>query len=170
MSRFVRSEFWVSSLIILYCFSNCLISVVVVPEPLAILLNLEVCFSRISGLLISSSVMELMACCHFFIFSSWLPSISSGILSLLAPRPGIMSIIFEKLPTFPICWSCSWKSLRLRLPCSSFSFRSFCLVGSTADSTFSNKPSKSPSPNIREMKDFGLKVSRSFIFSPVPIK
>jgi len=91
------------SLSILYCFRSSRISVVVVPEPWAIRWILVVCFSRISGFSISSSVIDEMAVFQCFIFDSCFSRTSLG--TFAADIPGIIPTSLSMLPILFICSS-----------------------------------------------------------------
>jgi len=152
----------------LYCFRSSLISVVVVPEPFAIRWIREVCFSRISGVSISCSVIEEIAFFQWDIFCSCFVRTSFG--TLAADIPGIMPISLSMLPSLFICSSWACKSRRVNFPSFNLASAFFCCFSEVADLTCSNNLWRSPIPSNLDMKDSGSKVSISWICSPTPMK
>jgi len=156
------------SFIILYCLRSSLISVVVVPEPLAIRWIRLVCFSKISGFSISSSVIDEIAFFQCFIFPSCFASISLG--TFAAFIPGTIPISLSMLPILFICSSWEYKSSSVNFPSCILSSIRFCCFSSVADLTCSSRASRFPIPSNRWMNDSGSKVSISWICSPTPMK
>jgi len=128
---------FIISLRSLYCFKSSRISVVVVPEPFAILPILLVCFSRISGFSISSLVIEDIADFQFFILDSCFSKASFGILA--EDIPGIIPTNLSIEPILFICSSWLLKSWSVNFPSFSRSSIRCCCLESVADLTCSRR-------------------------------
>jgi len=143
----------------LYCFRSSRISVVVVPEPFAIRWIREVCFSRISGVSISISVIEEIAFFQWDIFCSCFARTSFG--TFVDDIPGIIPINLSIEPSLFICSSWTCKSRRVNFPSFSLASVFFICFSDVADLTCSSSAWRSPIPSNLEMKDSGSKVSIS---------
>jgi len=156
------------SFIILYCFNNSLISVVVVPLPFAIRWIRLVCFSKNSGFSISSSVIDEIAFFQWDIFCSCFANTSFGTFAV--DIPGIIPISLSMEPILFICSNWDWRSLSVNLPSLRRASAFFICFFEVADLTCSRSALRSPIPRSLEMKDSGSKVSISWICSPTPMK